>query len=103
MSRDHEAKIERQSPAGKRPESHHESLREESVRKIVNGSNYWPADEDLGFLQEVETRGLRLQLEYLKADTILRQHHIGNTIVVFGSTRIEERQIAERRLEESRR
>ena len=78
-------------------------LAEEAIKKIIAGSNYWPADEDLGFLQEAESRGLRLQLEYLKADAILRQHHIANTIVVFGSTRIEERQVAESRLQETRR
>ena len=44
--------------------------------------------EDLDFLQQPETRGIRLQLEYLKAETLLREHRIAHTIVVFGGTRI---------------
>lgn len=74
-----------------------------AIAKILASSSYRAADEDLHFLQEDETRGLRLQLEYLKAETLLRQHNIANTIVVFGSTRIDERQAAERRLVESAR
>jgi uncharacterized protein (TIGR00730 family) len=62
--------------------------------------SYREADEDLGFLQGEETRGLRLQLEYLKAETLLRQHDIRHTIVVFGGTRVLEPQAARRRLDE---
>ncbi len=76
---------------------------DDAIGKIVSSSNYWPADEDLGFLQTHEARGLRLQLEYLKADAIMRRQRIANTIVVFGSTRIAERQDAERQVEESKR
>jgi uncharacterized protein (TIGR00730 family) len=45
---------------------------------------------------------LRLQLEYLKVDTVLRQHNVAHTIVAFGGTRILEPQAAERQLEEAR-
>ena len=73
------------------------------VGNIVASSNYWPADEDLGFLQTHEARGVRLQLEYLKADAIMRRQKIANTIVVFGSTRIRHREEAEREVDESKR
>jgi uncharacterized protein (TIGR00730 family) len=72
----------------------------DGVRRILASPSYRQADEDLDFLQEAETRGLRLQLEYLKTETLLREHHIAHTIVVFGSTRIEESQAAERRARE---
>lgn len=75
----------------------------EAIRRIIASPSYREADEDLDFLQEADTRGLRLQLEYLKAQTLLQQHGIEKTIVVFGSTRIEERQAAERRLRASAR
>lgn len=89
----------RQPLPGWSPKSPHDDPgAEEAIRRILAGSSYRAADEDLGFLQEDETRGLRLQLEYLKAETLLRQHDIANTIVVFGSTRIEERPASERRL-----
>lgn len=74
-----------------------------AIARIRASRSYRAADEDLDFLQEDETRGLRLQLEYLKAETLLKQHNITNTVVVFGSTRIDERSAAERRLRESAR
>ena len=70
----------------------------EAVRKILASPTYRQADQDLDFLQESETRGLRLQLEYLKAETVLARHHVAHTVVVFGSTRIDEPQAAARRL-----
>lgn len=44
------------------------------------------ADSD--FLLSEETRGIRLQLEILKPDLALREHHIDATVVVFGSARL---------------
>jgi uncharacterized protein (TIGR00730 family) len=72
----------------------------EALRHILASPTYREADRDLDFLQEEDTRGLRLQLEYLKADTLLREQSVANTIVVFGSTRIEEARAAERRVAE---
>jgi predicted Rossmann-fold nucleotide-binding protein len=43
-----------------------------------------------------------MQLEYHQADTILREHGIDHTIVVFGSTRIPEPAAAQRAIEETR-
>lgn len=72
-----------------------------AVRAILASPTYREADEDIHFLQESETRGLRLELEYLKAETVLREHNIGHTVVVFGGTRIQEPQAAARRVEEA--
>jgi uncharacterized protein (TIGR00730 family) len=69
-----------------------------AVRAILESPSYREAEQDIDFLQQPETRGLRLQLEYLKAETLLRAHNIAHTIVVFGGTRIEEPQAAARRL-----
>lgn len=69
-----------------------------ALKRILASPSYREADEDLDFLQEDETRGLRLQLEYLRAETLLREHNIAHTVVVFGSTRVEEPRAAERRL-----
>jgi hypothetical protein len=60
-------------------------------------------DRDIEFLSEGDSRGLRLQLEYLKAESLLRRHRIGHTILVLGSTRIVERTAARRRLDGLRR
>ena len=48
---------------------------------------YLLADRDVAFLDHDDTRGVRLHLEYLKAETLLRQHGVRNTILVMGSTR----------------
>ena len=73
------------------------------VQRIIASPSYREADHDLDFLQQPETRGIRLQLEYLKAETLLREHRIAHTIVVFGGTRIPERATAERAVAESER
>jgi uncharacterized protein (TIGR00730 family) len=45
---------------------------------------------------------VRLQLDYLKADRLLRKHGVQHSIVVFGSTRIVEPAAAERKVERLR-
>ncbi len=58
---------------------------------IMASPGYLQADEDMEFLGRSDTtRGVRLQLDYLKAESLLRQHGIEHTIVAFGSTRIHE-------------
>ncbi len=49
---------------------------------------YIPADRDPEFLQHADTRGIRLQLEYQKAEWRLEARNIRHTILVLGSTRI---------------
>ena len=58
---------------------------------ILASPSYQEADRDLRFLREDDSRGLRLELEYTKAETLLRRHRIAHTILVLGSTRIKER------------
>ncbi len=57
------------------------------------------AEQDLGFLARDEARGVRLQLEYLKPETLLAEHAIRDTVVVYGSTRISEPAAARRSVE----
>ena len=73
-----------------------------AIRAILDCPSYLEADRDIDFLQEEGSRGVRLQLEYLKADTIMREHQVAHTIVVFGGTRILEPQAAKRQLERAR-
>lgn len=58
------------------------------VQAILNSPSYRRADIDIDFLARDGVRGVRLQLDYLKAELLLEQHEIRQTIVVFGSTRI---------------
>ena len=68
----------------------------EALRAILGSKSYSEADQDIDFLQGDPTRGVRLQLDYLKAETLLRQNNVAHTIVVFGSTRIPEPRAAGR-------
>ena len=68
------------------------------VQTILLSPGYRQADEDLDFLQQYETRGIRLQLDYFKPELLLQKHGIEHTIVVFGSTRIVEPDAARRRV-----
>lgn len=74
----------------------------EALRAILDSEAYREADEDVGFLQAERTRGVRLQLDYLKTESLLQEHAIAHTIVVFGSTRIHEPQAALRAAQDCR-
>jgi uncharacterized protein (TIGR00730 family) len=73
------------------------------VQAILESPSYREADADLAFLNLDSTRGVRLQIDYLKPEMLLIQHEIAHTIVVFGGTRIAERAAARRSVEELRR
>jgi uncharacterized protein (TIGR00730 family) len=60
------------------------------VTAILASPEYRQADEDVDFLQRDSTRGLRLHLDFQKADELLEEQGIAHTIVVFGSTRVPE-------------
>lgn len=62
---------------------------------------YRLAYRDHDFLLKDELRPVRLQLELLKPELILKEHGIENTVVIFGSTRIPDRELAEKRLAEA--
>jgi hypothetical protein len=70
---------------------------------ILNSPSYRAAEQDPDFLASPETRGLRLQMEYLKAELLLEKHGVTDAIVVFGSTRIAEPARASKRLEAAER
>ncbi|MCB1736829.1 MAG: TIGR00730 family Rossman fold protein [Gammaproteobacteria bacterium] len=69
--------------------------------RIMASASYRRADQDTEFLERKEMRGIRLQLEYEKAELILREHGVDHTIVAFGSTRITEPAEAERKRAEA--
>ncbi|WP_233839080.1 LOG family protein [Paraburkholderia sp. ZP32-5] len=73
------------------------------ARRLVEHPTYLQADEDLAFLRRPEMCGVRLQLDYWKAEETLQRHDIHHTVVVYGSTRIPAPDIARRRLRDARR
>ncbi|MBL8201171.1 MAG: TIGR00730 family Rossman fold protein [Chromatiales bacterium] len=72
------------------------------LRAILESPSYCQSDQDVDFLQLEETRGVRLQIDYAKPEMLLKKHGITHTIVVFGSTRINEPAAAQRAVEERR-
>ncbi len=72
------------------------------VRAILESPSYRVASEDIDFLASDSVRGLRLQMDYLKPELLLRASNVVRTIVVFGSARICEPAEARRRVEAAR-
>jgi uncharacterized protein (TIGR00730 family) len=69
------------------------------IKAIMESPSYRQADQDIDFLNQDETRGVRLQIDYEKPEFLLQQHGIHHTIVVFGSTRIHEPATAQLRVD----
>jgi uncharacterized protein (TIGR00730 family) len=62
----------------------------EQIKTIMNDPSFEVAEEDKNFLYSDEARGVRLQLDYLKAEVKMQEQGIDHAIVVFGSARIVE-------------
>jgi uncharacterized protein (TIGR00730 family) len=69
---------------------------------ILKAPSYQLAELDIDFLGRKENRPLRMQLELLKTETLLREHQIDSTVVVFGGTQIMPREQAEAVLREAK-
>lgn len=83
-------------PSGEDPECPHK------LQAILDSPSYKPAIEDIDFLNGDDARGIRLQLDYIKPDRLLKKHGVQHTIVVFGSTRIVEPLAAKNKVEHLR-
>ena len=69
------------------------------VKAILNCPSYRRSDNDIDFLAKDGVRGVRLQIDYLKAELLLEEHQVRQTIVVFGGTRIGEPGAARRKVD----
>lgn len=69
------------------------------LQAILESPSYREADSDVEFLNTDATRGVRLQIDYMKPELLLTRHGIAHTVVVFGSTRILEPAAARRAVE----
>ncbi len=82
----------------------HPKLKEEDpkalglIKNIMKSPTYKMAQEDSDFMDSYEARGIRLELDYLKAELKMNEYGIKHTIVVFGSARIVEKNTALKRL-----
>ena len=65
------------------------------IMAILDSSSYTRSDRDDDFMDSDIARPMRLQLEYLKVQTVLEKHNIQKTIVVFGGTRVTQQKRAD--------
>ena len=76
---------------------------ERNRRAILSSPSYKLAEFDIDFLARSEQRPVRMQLELLKTDTLLRESNIESTIVVFGGTQVVPEDDARARLSQAER
>ncbi len=76
----------------KKSKEYSETLKQ--IEAIISDPTYEIAEEDKNFIYSDEARGVRLQLDYLKAEVKMQKQGIDHTIVVFGSARIVEFDVA---------
>ncbi len=77
--------------------SHEASVAREQTPQTLSPS-YRLAFTDMDFLTDRALRPIRLQLELLKPELLLQEENIVSTVVVFGSARIPEPDVAKARL-----
>jgi len=70
----------------------------ERLRAITESPSYRLAFEDAELLHQDELRPVRLQLELLKPERVLREQGVHSTVVVFGSARLSDAASARDRL-----
>lgn len=71
---------------------------DERLRAILDSSTYRLAYEDIDLLGQDDLRPLRLHLELLKPERVLREQGVHSTVVVFGSARVSDAVTARDRL-----
>jgi uncharacterized protein (TIGR00730 family) len=74
---------------------------EANRQAILNSPSYRLAEYDFDFLKRDDIRHVRMTLELLKTETLLRDNNVKATVVVFGSARIVPHEVAELRLREA--
>ena len=72
----------------------------ELLEKIESSQSYKLAEDDKIFLKEYETRGVRLELDYLKAELAMKKFGIESTIAIFGSARTLPQDVAKDKVDE---
>jgi uncharacterized protein (TIGR00730 family) len=70
----------------------------EKLKEIIDTSSHVFDQDDIDFIYSDEARAIRLQYDYIKAESKMQKQGIHHTIVVFGSARIVEFDVAMKRL-----
>ena len=86
----------------KTPTQNDEQAHAYRIAAIRQSTSYRQAHTDPDFMGRKELRPVRLQLELLKPELIQEAEGVRSTVVVFGGTRVVEKQLAEQRLAAAR-
>ena len=70
------------------------------LKNIEDSPTYKLAEDDKDFLKEYETRGVRLELDYLKAELTMKNYGIEHTVAIFGSARVLPQDVAKAKVDE---
>ena len=70
----------------------------EKLKEISDTSSHVFDEDDIDFIYSDEARAIRLQYDYIKAESKMQKQGIHHAIVVFGSARIVEFDVAMKRL-----
>ena len=70
-----------------------------NLEQILKSHGYRLPEQDIEFLARPELRPVRMQLELLKPEMLLEEHHVSSTIVLFGGTQIIAPSESQRRFE----
>lgn len=70
------------------------------IKNLMQSPGYKIASLDTEFMESYEARGIRLELDYLKAELSMNALGIEHTIAVFGSARIVEYKTAKKKLQQ---
>ncbi|MGD9644794.1 MAG: LOG family protein [Pirellulales bacterium] len=71
---------------------------QQNLQAIMQSPSYRLAERDIELLAQPELRPVRMQLELLKPELAFTRLGVASTIVIFGSTQIVERPVAEQQL-----
>ena len=83
-------------------DSHRDPEHDARILAIRKSSSYRQAHVDPDFMGRVEMRPVRLQLELLKPELIQQEQNVASTVVVFGGTRVVQKEDAEQRIEKAK-
>ena len=93
MSVKSDASIDQRSSSNK--------LAAKNLQKILQSKSYKIAHQDVDLLESDAMRGVRMLLEISKPQSILEEHNITSTVIVFGGVRVSDAIDSQKRLKQA--
>ena len=74
----------------------------ENLHAILNSESYQRAHQDAALLESDSMRGVRMLLEITKPQSVLNDHQIESTVIVFGGVHVVSHDAARQRLDQAK-